>query len=252
MVLFAVCLVAAPAWAQDTDVDPDRPGVSTGATTVPRGALQLESGIEYSRERHAGERTDQRTSVVTTLRYGLRDGVELRLDMEPFVALHGEDDATNVGDLSLGAKLRLLEGADETVRPTLSLLPSIKLPTAPDPIGSERVDVTLLALADWTAGRVGLTLNAGLAAVGQRKGYVIQGVVIGGVTVEVIDKLAAFGELFYNSPSERNGDDLIGAGAGTIYKITRDIAIDAALIASLAGRGPDYRVQTGITVRFWP
>ena len=60
----------------------------------------------------------------TTLRFGLLDGVELRLDGEPIVGLRGAEDATNVGDIVLGAKLRLLEGgggpaAPDAVGPSL-------------------------------------------------------------------------------------------------------------------------------------
>jgi hypothetical protein len=252
VVLLTLVIVAAPAWGQEGDVDPDRPGVGTSPLTVPRGALQVETGVDHGRERRAGESTERRTSLVTTLRYGLRDGVELRLDMEPIVALRGPEDATDVGDLVLSAKLRVLAGTDGSARPAFSLLPAIKVPTASAPIGSEHIDVALIGLVGWGFGRVAIGGNAGLAAIGQDKGFVIQGQVIGAVTWEVIDDLTLLGELFYTSPAERPGDDFVGGVAGASYKITRDVAVDAAVIASLAGRGPDYRVQTGITVRFWP
>ncbi len=146
----------------------------------------------------------------------------------------------------------MLEGAEGSARPTVSLLPAIKLPTASSPIGSEHVDVALIGLVGWGFGRLGVAVNAGLVAVGQDEGLRAPGAVVGTVTCEVIDNLTLLGELFYTSPEERGGDDFVGAVAGASYKITRDIAVDAGLIASLAGRGPDYRVQTGITVRFWP
>jgi hypothetical protein len=169
LLLIVVVLVAAPtAWGQEDEVNPDRPGVGTSAITLPRGALQLETGLDYARERRAGEPTQRRTSLATTVRFGLLDGVELRLDGEPIVGLRGAGDATDVGDFVLGAKLRLLEGGEGPLRPTLSLLPAVKLPTAPDPIGTERADFLLLGLASFTFGRVGADLNAGLAAIGQR------------------------------------------------------------------------------------
>ena len=54
------------------------------------------------------------------------------------MTLQNGEHVTDVGDFSLGVKWRLLAGVDSTPIPTLSLFPSVKLPTAPDPIGNER------------------------------------------------------------------------------------------------------------------
>jgi hypothetical protein len=253
-VVVVVLLVASPAWSQEDELNPDRPGVGTSATTVPRGAVQVESGVDNARERRAGEPTQRRTSLAATVRYGLLDGVELRLDGEPVVDLRGADDATNVGDLLGGAKLRVLEGGEGMPRPRLALLPLIKVPTAPDPIGSERADFFLLGLASWNFGRITTDVNAGLGAIGQRDpdGYLLQAIVIGSLQLEVTDAVTLLAELFYNSPTEREGTDLVGAVGGVSYKVTKNVALDAAVLTSLAGRGPDYRVEAGITIRFRP
>jgi hypothetical protein len=251
--LLALIVVAPPARGEDREpVNPDRPGIGTGADTVPRATMQVEIGFDHARERRAGEPTQRRTSLATTLRFGLLDGVELRVDAEPVVALRGAEEGTDVGDFTLGAKVRLLEGARETARPTVSVLPSIKLPTAPDPIGTERPDYSVLGLASFNAGSVGMDLNAGVAAIAQRRpsGYLLQALVVGTFNWSATDAWAPFGEVFYNSPSERGGRDLVGVGAGVVYTLTRDVALDAAIITSLAGRGPDYRLQAGLTFRF--
>lgn len=255
LVAFLLLIVAPCVGAQESNaVSPDRPGVGTSADPVGRGVLQLETGVDYARERRAGEPTQRRTSLATTVRYGIADGVELRIDGEPIVALRGADDVTDVGDFVLGMKWRLLEGADGELRPTVSLFPSVKLPTAPDPIGSERPDFALLGLASFNFGRVGVDLNAGVAAIAQRDsdGYLLQAVLVGSVAADVTDRLKLLAELFYNSPSERDGDDVVGALAGVAYTLTRNLAIDAAVVTTLAGRGPDYRFQAGLTIRFGP
>jgi hypothetical protein len=111
-----------------------------------------------------------------------------------------------------------------------------------------------LGLASWSLGKIGVDLNAGVAAIAQRdpSGYLVQGIITGTLSADLTDKLKLLGEVFYNSPAEREGRDLVGAVAGVAYAITRAFAIDAAVITSLAGRGPDYRIQTGITARFGP
>jgi hypothetical protein len=64
----------------------------------------------------------------------------------------------------------------------------------------------------------------------------------------VTDAVNVFGEIFYNSPAERDRDDV----AGVSYKVAGNVALDAAVITTLAGRGPDYRIQAGMTIRFGP
>ena len=239
---------------ENSGPSPDRPGVSTSAEPVGRGVLQLETGVDYARERRAGEESQRRTSVVASLRYGLLDSVELRLDGEPFVALRGAEDATDVGDFILGVKWRFLDGGEGALRPTLAVFPSVKLPTAPEPIGTERPDFTVLGLATCELGRVALDFNAGAAAVAQRDpdGYLVQAQLIAGISGEVVDRLKLLGEIFYFSRAERDGDDLVGATVGAVYALTRNLAIDGAVITTLAGRGPDYRLRAGLTISFGP
>jgi hypothetical protein len=235
LVLLAALFAVTPAaWGQDRPpIGPDRPGVGTSAEPVQRGALHIETGVDYARERKGGE---------------------LRLDGEPVVALRNGVDVTDAGDFSLGVKWRLLEGADGTMRPTLSLFPSVKLPTAPDPIGNERVDVALLGLATWQAGPITVDFNAGLATVAQHHpaGYLLQAILATTVTGDLTDSFKVLGELFYNSPSERDGNDRVGVTAGVSWLITRDLALDGAVITTIAGKGPELRLQAGVSVRFWP
>ena len=255
VVIAAVLLAVSPALAQDRPpISPDRPGVGTSAEVVQRGALQIETGIDYARERKGGEPTEHRTAMALTARYGLLDSLELRLDGEPVVALRNGEDVTDVGDLSIGVKWRLLEGQEGPLVPTLSLFPSVKLPTAPAPIGNERADVTLLGLASWQAGPFNVDFNAGVATVAQHKpaGYLIQAILATTVAYDVTEMFKVLGEIFYNSPGERDGHDRVGATAGVSWLLTRDLAIDGAVITTLAGRGPEYRIQAGVSMRFWP
>ncbi|HZO39999.1 MAG TPA: hypothetical protein VFE97_12325, partial [Methylomirabilota bacterium] len=62
----ARCLIAAllllipgapPALA--AEIQPDRPELTESAKLVPRGAVQMESGLAFSRERRAGRATEE-------------------------------------------------------------------------------------------------------------------------------------------------------------------------------------------------
>jgi hypothetical protein len=249
-------LVTAPAWAAEPGpVNSDRPGIGTGAETVGRGAVHLETGVDHVKESRAGEPTMRSTALAATVRFGITDRVELRLDGQPIVVLRGADDTAGTGDLALGAKIKLLEGGAGPVAPVVSIFPSVKVPTGRDPIGGEKVDATLLGLATFSLGAdLSLDVNAGVALIGQRQpaGYLVQGQAVTTLNWAISPAVAVFGEVFYASRAERDGTEIAGAGSGVTYTLTRDLALDAAVLTTLTGQGPDYRLQAGVTVRFWP
>ena len=157
----AVALVLLPlgAWAEDEvePISPDRAGASTSTDTVGRGAVQLEAGLAYSRERTGGA------------------PVERRLD-----------------------------------------------------------------------------LNASLAAIGQSRpsGYLLQAVLAAGLSHDVGDWLTLFTDVMYASREERDSRDGVLFDAGVIWRPARDVALDASVVTSLAGRGPDWQVRGGLSLRF--
>lgn len=234
-------------------VDPDRPSVSNSARTVPPGAVQIESGIEYARTSMGGARTERQLSVQATGRAGVAERLELRVEMEPLVHLKGPADETGVGDLVLGAKWEFLEAPEGVRWPSMALLPFVKVPTASAPIGSERTDFGLLLLMSFDLpASIGFDLNAGLVGVAQERpsGYLVQALVSGAFSMEIGEHLSPFVEMFYTGPEERDGLAGLSVGGGVVYRVTRRVAIDGALYASIAGRAPDYMARAGLTVRF--
>jgi hypothetical protein len=246
-------LLAGATGAYGDDLDPDRPDVSSSARTVGAGRVQLESGVLLERTRLAGEPTERRLSVETLLRIGIGERLELRVDAEPLVGLRGAQDATDVGDFEIGAKWRFLDAAESTASPTLALLPFVKLPTAPTPIGTGKADYGLLLAAsvDLPAD-FGLDANAGLAAVGQTRpgGHLLQALVSASLSRKLGGALTAFGEVFYASREEWNGRDQVGVDGGLVWTLRPNVALDAAVGTSLYGRAPDVFVRAGGSVRF--
>ena len=145
-------------------IQADRPGVSNSTSTVPPGALQIEGGVDYSRSRVSGGPDERQFVLGAMLRAGLTDRLEVRLDGAPLVRLRGAENDTGFGDPTLGVKYRFLDSPEGSWWPSLGLLPFVKLPVARSPIGSERVDfgVTALASVDLTW-QLGLDANVGLA-----------------------------------------------------------------------------------------
>lgn len=253
--LLTVCvlLISAAVASGESEVTPDRPDVSNSTQTVPLGAFQIEAGLEYARSSIAARPAERRLAVQATLRTGLTDRVEVRFEGEPLVRLRGAEDDTDRGDLTLGFKYRFRDSVEGQWWPSLGVQPFVKFPVAEAPIGSERADFGILALASldfpW---QLSLDLNAGLVVVGQSRpsGSLLQALVSASLGRAVTERVSTFVELFFASRGERDGRDSLGLDTGVIYLLTRQIALDAAVVTTLTGRGPDYAFRAGSSVRF--
>ena len=249
-----VAVLASGVAAAERDVlDPDRPDVTTGAKTVGAGRVQLESGAFYSRTSAAGEPTERRLSAEMLLRIGVSERVEVRVDGDPIVRLRGPDHATDVGDFRLSVKWRLFDPGENAAWPALALLPIVKLPTAPTPIGTGKADYGLVLAASFELpADFGLDASAGVAAVGQTRpsGHLLQALVSASLSRKLGAAIAGFAEVFYASREEWSGRDQVGIDAGIIWTVLPNLALDAAVGTSLYGSMPDVFVRAGGSVRF--
>ena len=230
----------------------DRPSVASGATTVPPGAFQIESGVEYARARVGGSPDERRFSLEATLRVGITERAELAVEGEPFVRLRGPEDDTGNGDVTLKGKYRLVDGGEASGWPALTVQAFVTLPLA-HARGPDRPDFGLLGLASFALPwQLGLDVNAGLAARAQTapSGYLVQGLAVAALSRELGDRWATYVELFYASAAERGSRDVVGADVGVQFFLTRRLVLDAAVETALAGPGPDYAFRAGLSVRF--
>jgi hypothetical protein len=253
--LLAATLVTLPLAGRAEEpepIEPDRAGAATGTRTVGAGRIQLETGLEYGHERIGGRPSERRFAVQVGVRAGLSDALELRAEGEPLVGLRGPDEDTGTGDVVLSAKWRFLDGAEGAWPPALGVLPFVKLPVAGEPIGSGKTDFGVMVLASFDLpGKVGLDLDAGLAAVGQSRpgGHLLQALLALGLSRDLVERVTAFTDVFYASRDERDGRDRVGLDAGLVWRPTPNVALDGSVVTSLAGAGPDWALRGGVSVR---
>lgn len=256
--LVAVCALlassgVAAADEQPSPIETDRPDLTNGVTTVPSGAVQLETGVAYARRSIAASEAERRLALEATLRVGLADRLEARLEGEPLVRLSGEQDDTGSGDVTLGLKYRFGDSRQGDWFPGVGALPFVKLPVAREPIGSEKPDFGLIALATFDLPwDLGLDVNAGIAAIGQSRpgGYLLQALVSASLALPVAERLFTLVEVFFASPEQRDASDEVGLTAGVVWRVARLVALDAAIVTSLAGPVPDYTLRAGVSLRF--
>ena len=249
----AVVVTACVAAAAETErIQPDRPNVSTSTNTVPPGGLQIESGVEYSRTSIGGSPAEKQFTLDVTLRAGLTERIEIRLEGEPLVVTRGQHDDTGAGDLALQAKYRFFDGRDGSWWPSLAILPLVKFPTAHAPHGTNVPDFGLIGLASFVLPwRLSLDANLGVGGLAQRpSGYLVQGIASAALGRDLGERWSTFAEIFFASAAERGARDSVGFDAGVQFYLTTRIVLDAAGQTSLAGPGPDYAFRAGLSVRF--
>ena len=72
LLLVSVSAAAIPA----AEINPDRPEVTESAKLVPRGAVQLESGVALSRERRADVTAERTFQIEGDLRIGVAHDID--------------------------------------------------------------------------------------------------------------------------------------------------------------------------------
>src|SRR5689334_20153565 len=177
VIVFALAAFAAPlAFAQsDAPFVASRPGATEGAIAVPAGYLQVETEIaSYSRTRDTGFKSDGYSLAASTFRYGLGDGYDAELVVQPWLrsretvgGVRSSEDG--VGDVTLRL-LKNLFGQDGD-GPSMAMIGYVSLPSATHGLGAGRSEAGgfltgSFALADdwgaaWTVGAAARHMGGG-------------------------------------------------------------------------------------------
>lgn len=109
-------------FAQEVEFTADRPGASTGPSTVAKGVIQWEQGVKYDGDDGKGAFTFSSTRF----RYGLFDGVELRLSGDGFIYDNANRWEPASPGVNIGAKIRCHE--EQGAVPAISVLANFAIP----------------------------------------------------------------------------------------------------------------------------
>ncbi len=110
----------------------DRPDATEAPQTVPRGALQIETGAFYTSFEENNFKEESFTYNTTLLRYGILDNLELRLGWNfeegrtSTNNLNGTDVISGLSPLLAGVKVNIIE--EEGLMPTIGLIGHLFLP----------------------------------------------------------------------------------------------------------------------------
>ncbi len=133
--------------ASDEDLVTDRPDFTEASSVVGLGVLQIESGSTYAHDTDGTVRTQEHSYPEMLLRYGIfANWLEFRLATN--FANNSVSSVRSAGaeDLYLGFKIGLTEQAG--LRPEMSLIPQMTVPTSSSDLTSDE----LLAGLNWLYG----------------------------------------------------------------------------------------------------
>jgi hypothetical protein len=232
-----------------------RPLVTDDADPVEQGRVEVEAGVEL-------ETSTQSYSLTAPFSFGFGVTDWLELAIKPSVLYQDDQDASprrvaGVGDLVLEAKARL------PFRPfdlDLSLVPSLKIPTADEDrgLGTGKVDggavfVITKAFTDTQK----LHFNVGYSAVGKVSDVDLQDQLFFGLAGETSipglaeERLQFVAEVFGTTAEEEGGPGDIQGHMGVRYLAREDLILDAAIGRSFTAHPQvEFFATIGLTWTF--
>jgi hypothetical protein len=244
----ALVVVLGCSYAAAQEIEPDRPDVTNGTHIVEIGLLQIEVGGLYT---HAGTGQHAVGSPFTA-RVGLTDWIEARAGTDGLLTqTDGVTRATGIGNVQLGAKLRLW--ADPGGVPVLSILPTVNLPSASAEkgLGSGSPDYTLALLTGTDIGRHGhVDVNYGIGEIGSGGGqaHFVQHLLSVSASAAVSDNWNPYVEAFWFSRQDAGGSPVTSMDAGAIYQLGTRYALDGGVQLGVSANAPRMSAFGGVSV----
>ena len=228
-ILAAMMLNVTGAAAQDT-LSSDRPGFSTGPSTVTEGRAQVEAGFQWD----AGP--DETSLPLTLLRYGIGPDTEVRASW---------NGVTLGGTAARGGSVEVKHTLGEGERGATGLLLGVSVPGGGGPLDPSASFLWSASLTDGL-GLFG-TATAGLAAgEGGRDATASNSV---GLGWSLDDAWGLFAEHLV-SVTEGEGDETQVIDGGVTYLVTPNLQLDLNAGVSVGAADAGEFVGGGLSYRF--
>lgn len=253
----ALCAASVAAAADNPPICADRPGKANPTCTVPKGMVQIETGLaDWTGDNSDGVRTDAVTLGATAFKYGLSDRWHIEVDIAPYNHLSVRGDGadernSSFGDVVLRSKYRLTSG--DGVQ--LAVSPFVKIPTAKAPIGNRMVEAGVALPIDYSIPKSPLSITLGpeidWLADDDGHGHHAAMVQVVGLGWAVTERLNLSGELWgqWNWNPAGTGKQATADGA-IAYLVNNNLQIDGGANFGLNQQTPDVELYAGVSTRF--
>jgi hypothetical protein len=252
LVALALACTAAVRLAQEGPISTDRPGFLFAPTVVPRGRLQVETGLPtYALLRDSGDEAEA-WSLPAALRHGLTDTLELRATLPTWNEARVESGGSaarteGFGDVELGAKLALAPLAGGP----LAVLGSVRLPSGADDFTTDAVGGSAFLLHGRDVGATWwLQTMAGLAhAPIAGAEDVTSGALAALLSRPLAERWSAYGEAAA-LPGIAHAAAQSYLGAGLVWQPLDRLQLDVSADFGLDGDSADVIAALGVSWYF--
>lgn len=246
---------SAAAAAEPDPICPDRPGKGTGTCTVPKGMVQIETGLfDWTHDSQDGFNSDASIIGSTLIKYGVSDRADIELGVTPLITVRatGVTSQSGFGDMLVRVKYALT-APDTPV--AISLDPFVKVPTANRIFGNGKVEGGLTVPIAAPLGKSPLTLNltpeVDWLANASGDGYHAAMIQVVGLGIQASPNLAFGAELLGQWDYDPSGTGKQASADGSVtYLVNNNVQWDAGANFGLNDQTADVEVYTGLSVRF--
>ena len=229
-------------------IETDRPTFSLSPNTIPKGRIQIETGYTFSLEK-ASPDVKTHNFPETLVRIGLTERTELRVEWPNLTYIDNGRDVNGFNDLALGFKVQALQ--QQGVRPRLSFVGRLSIPTGDKNFSSDRLDPLFRTILTYALNkRVGLfgTVNIG-SPTSQGTRYVQVSSSLG-LSAAIRDRLTGFVEYFGLYPRDVASGSANFLQTGVLYHLTYNLQLDVRVGGGLTRGTDDFLTGAGISWRF--
>jgi hypothetical protein len=251
-----LALQAAHAGPDDDAISPDRPGFANPPDVVGKGRLQLETSLQWDRQR-TDDQHERTVSTPTLLRVGVSEAVELRLETDGRDIVHDVDPATGerttttgYADTALGFKWRLAD--QQGARPALALLGAVDLPSGSRDLRGRGARPAVYLPASWDLERGwSVQFMPGVATENDDRGARYRyGFLALTLAKELTERWQGFVEVAAPQlASGAHGGTQAAVDGGFSVRVSKDCQLDASVVHGLNRRTPDLSVAFGLSIR---
>lgn len=236
-------------------INPDRPGIADGSTTVGRGYFQIETA--FQREfRKGGD--DRATFIPTLLRYGFANKWELRVEGNTYSSEKQIDPVQEttyshgIAPTSMGLKYNFVD-AKGSKQPSVGAIARVFPPSGFGDFRNTRTTGDFRLAADWNfADKWSLNPNVGVGIYQDEAARTYTtGLFAATLNFNPSKVVNFFVDTGVQSREEKNGKASIILDAGGAFIIGHDIQLDLSMGTGVAGSTPPHPfIATGFSKRF--
>jgi outer membrane putative beta-barrel porin/alpha-amylase len=221
-IAFLVIILMVSYSIQAQELITDRPDQTESSSTVPKGSLQIESGVLLGYAEDDRVSNLQLVAPTTLFRLGLTEGIELRIvnQLEFIKDYESSKNYSGVSDLEIGTKIQLFQKED--VNTEIAFLSHLILPTGSKTLTNDNYGSTnKLSISHELNDDIGIGYNVGYNYFGGGDGDFTYSLALGyAINEKVGVYIEPFGEVLEFK------DHLASCDAGLTYLVKENFQWD--------------------------